>query len=91
LRPQADNFLRLLAGRLWLDIARRKNFFAVKSLKHKNFFAVGNLESQELLCSKIFQRQELLYSFILVCEDLYQDSTHQGLVYIFPALALKVS
>jgi len=32
---------QLLAGRLRLDPARRKNFFAVRSLKRKNFFVVG--------------------------------------------------
>ena len=41
LRPQAGNFVRLFAGRLRLNSARRKNFFCGYKFNHKNFFAVG--------------------------------------------------
>ena len=39
LRPQAGNFVRLFAGRLRLNPARRKNFFCGYKFNHKNFFA----------------------------------------------------
>ena len=35
------NFVRLFAGRLRLNPARRKNFFCSYKFNHKNFFAVG--------------------------------------------------
>ena len=70
LRPQADNFLRLLAGRLRLNSPSRKNFFAVRSYNRKNvfaigysirknFFAVGRFKPQEPLCANIVARKEL--------------------------------
>jgi len=64
LRPEAVNFLRLLAGRLRLDPARRKNFFAVGFSIRKNFFAVG-----------FSTRKNFFALTLLARENPYQDST----------------
>ena len=54
LRPQAGNFVRLFAGRLRLNPARRKNFFCGYKFNHKNFFA-GIFEPQ---CNKLLSVRE---------------------------------
>ena len=63
LRPQAGNFVRLFAGRLRLNPARRKNFFCGYKFNHKNFFA-GIFEPQRnnfFQCGKVARRQVKIY------------------------------